>query len=124
MSPLKRFDDADWTGIPHHLHHQIEDYVADGTPPESPFLGDILTGDLRRACSRVPERENLFAIVDFLGLYMPIEAWGHAGACVRWGELGGQRGIAQTDTSRMYESRKRGPVYLWRPGINADRDYD
>lgn len=122
MSPLQRFETADWSAIPHTLHQQIEAYVLDATPPISPFLGDILCGDLRRACSRVPERETLFAIIDFLGLHVPLEAWGHAGACVYWGELGGLRGIEATDTSQMYEERRRGPAQLWRPGHNRDRD--
>jgi hypothetical protein len=120
MSPLARFENADWTQIPNNLHHQIEAFICDGTPPTSPYLGDILTGDLRRACSRVPERETLFAIVDFLGLHVPIEAWGHAIACVKWGELGGLRGIRDVDTEKIYEPQPW-PGRLWPPG-NGDED--
>jgi hypothetical protein len=125
MSPLARLSAADWSQIPPRLHAEIERWIADGIAPVTPFLGDILVGDLRRACSRVPERETLFAIVDFLAVHAPVEAWGNGFNCSKWAELGGQRGIEETDTSKAYalpDDRKRGSFRLWKPGRGEESD--
>ena len=97
MTPHSRLDNADWSHIPLSLHHEIERWINNGIAPTSPFLGDILVGDLRRACSRVPERQSLFAVVDFLGLHAPIEAWGNASNCTHWARLRGACGIAEME---------------------------
>ena len=78
MSPLQRFENADWTLVPPHLQQPLERWVTDGIRPRPLFLQRILANDLTGAVKigNPVERAALADIVCFLMTECPAECFG------------------------------------------------
>lgn len=93
--PYVRFERADWTPIPMHLHAPLERWVTEGHLPRREFLRSILTNDLAGAVRHgsPSERAAMLGIVSFLITECPHTAFGSAEKCAEWQRLGGWRGM-------------------------------
>ncbi len=101
--PYARFERADWTPIPLHLHSALERWLTEGVLPRREFLRSILTNDLTGAVRHgsPSERAALVAIVSFLIAECPHTGFGGAEKCAEWRRMGGWRGMQE-----MLEQRR------------------
>jgi hypothetical protein len=123
MSPLTRFEHCDWRLVPHHLHHQLESWLTDGTMPKSGFLFAVLCGDRAKARREgtAAERAALVDLRLFLTRDCLPQAFGSGANVIAWAEIGGWRGMRDLteNTETIYEPwRGR----LWKPGNGDDDD--
>ena len=125
MSPLARFEHADWSLVPDHLHHQIERWHSDGAMPKSGFLTDVLCNDLVGAVrdGNPMERASLVGVVLFLIGEGDPQSYGSLDKCEAWHDMRGARGVREITDRRMgeiYENPWRGR--LWKAGDGDDYD--
>lgn len=97
MSPLARFEHANWRLVPDHLHRDLERWLLDGKLVRSHFLNFILRNDLLAAVrSASPtEKAALVDIVTFLADECPHEAYGSVEDWIEWRAMGGWRGLQE-----------------------------
>ena len=99
MSPLARFEHANWLLVPHRLHHPLERWLVDGIEPRnSLFLRAVLKNDLFGAVRHANhlERAGLIALVTFIGYECPPGSFGSTAAYAEWQGIGGLRGVRDT----------------------------
>lgn len=101
MSPLERFEQANWSLVPGNLHGQMERWLTDGIEPHSVFLRCVLKGDLRGSLAHVgvPQRRKFFDLVDFLNRECPPQCWGSPVDFGTWKAIGGWRGMRDTEVT-------------------------
>jgi hypothetical protein len=100
MSPLARFETANWTLVPHHLHHPLERWLCDGIEPDrSAFLRELLKGSVKGslAAAGILERRKFFDLVDFLNWHCPPQCWGSPADYETWKAIHGWRGMRDTE---------------------------
>jgi hypothetical protein len=104
MSPLARFNDADWTLVPPRLQAPLERWLVDGQFPRSAFLNFVLRNDLVAAvrAGSPAERAALADIVFFLMTECPGEAYGSVEDWKEWRHLGGWRGMRNETEKEIY----------------------
>lgn len=105
MSPLERFEQANWSLVPHHLHHQLERWLTDGIEPKRDFLNALLKGSIKGSIAAAShlERRKFFDLVDFLNRECPPQCWGSPVDFGAWKAIGGWRGMRDTNAGQIYE---------------------
>ena len=106
MSPLARFENADWSLVPPPLHAPLERWLVDGIEPQkSPFLRAVLKNDLIGAIrhARFRERTSLVQLVSFLAFECPSASFGSEKAYAEWKEIGGLRGVREIGNRPIYD---------------------
>lgn len=105
MSPLARFENADWTLVPQHLHEQLERWLVDGRRPQSAFLDFVIGNDLVNAVrtGQSIERGRLVGLVTFLISECPGQAYGSVWHRNEWRNLGGLRGVRELGNRPIYD---------------------
>jgi hypothetical protein len=129
MSPLARFENADWTRVPPRLHHELERYLVDGIRPQSLFLARVLANDLAGAIVQASrtQRAGLVDLVLFLEDDCPFESYGGRDHYEHWIALGGWRGMRDECERFTFEptlppAKHAWRGKLWKPGRNEDDD--